>query len=123
MKDRLIELMQEWGSTNTDSFPFESVSDFLLANGVIVPPCRAGDTAYYISRYYTGKFEIYECIVDHLTVYGTNTFVSLNAKGDSGVYFGVNLADKSLFFNLEEAKTELERIELRETFRRSKQWR
>lgn len=50
MKDRLIELMQEWGNKNTDSFPFESVADYLLANGVIVPPCKAGDTVYSIEN-------------------------------------------------------------------------
>lgn len=38
MKDRLIELMRKWGNANTDSFPFESVADYLIANGVIVPP-------------------------------------------------------------------------------------
>ena len=38
MRDRLIEIMQKWGSENTDSFPFESVADYLIANGVIVPP-------------------------------------------------------------------------------------
>ena len=40
MRDRLIELMQDRGNANTDSFPFESVADYLLENGVIVPPCE-----------------------------------------------------------------------------------
>lgn len=48
-RERLIELMQDWGTENTDSFPFESVADYLLANGVIVPPCKVGDTVYWIS--------------------------------------------------------------------------
>lgn len=48
MRDRLIELMQEWGTKNTDSFPFENVADHLLANGVIVPPCKVGSEVYYI---------------------------------------------------------------------------
>ena len=37
-RDRLIEIMQDWGTENTDSFAFESVADYLLANGVIVAP-------------------------------------------------------------------------------------
>ena len=45
-KDRLVELMQDWGNQNTDSFPFESVADYLLENGVIVPPCKVGDVVY-----------------------------------------------------------------------------
>lgn len=48
-RERLIELMQEWGNANTDSFPFESVADYLIKNGVIVPPCKVGDELYAIS--------------------------------------------------------------------------
>ena len=43
MRNKLIEIMQNWGTENTDSFPVESVADYLLANGVIVPPCKVGD--------------------------------------------------------------------------------
>ena len=46
MRERLIQLMQDWGTANTDSFPFESVADHLLANGIIVPPCKVGDSCY-----------------------------------------------------------------------------
>lgn len=49
MRDRLIEIMQEWGNENTDSFPFKSVADFLLKNGVIVPPCKVGDKLYIVA--------------------------------------------------------------------------
>ena len=49
MLDRLIELMRKWGNKNNDSFTYESVADSLLANGVIVPPCKLGDTVWYIS--------------------------------------------------------------------------
>lgn len=45
-RERLIELMQEWGNKNTDSFPFEKVADHLIANGVIVPSCKVGDKIY-----------------------------------------------------------------------------
>ena len=51
MRDRLIELMQEWGNKNTDSFPFEQVADYLLENGVIVPPCKVGDKVYCVWQY------------------------------------------------------------------------
>ena len=47
MKDRLIEMMMLWGNENTDSFNFEGVADYLIANGVIVPPCKVGQTIYY----------------------------------------------------------------------------
>jgi hypothetical protein len=54
MRDRLIELIQQkqecgWRYTDdeytTDVFNFE-LADYLLANGVIVPPCKVGDVVY-----------------------------------------------------------------------------
>lgn len=35
-REKLIELMKEWGNKNTDSFPFESVADHLIANGAVI---------------------------------------------------------------------------------------
>lgn len=49
MRDKLMKLLREWGNENNDSFPFESVADHLLANGVVVPPCKLGDMVWYIS--------------------------------------------------------------------------
>ena len=54
MKDRLIELIGAfpvWGKTLKDQwFPeaVERFADHLLANGVIVPPCKVGDTVYVL---------------------------------------------------------------------------
>lgn len=43
MRDRIVEMMQEWGNKNNDSFPFESVADHLIANGVTISPLTVGD--------------------------------------------------------------------------------
>ena len=48
MREKLIEIMKKWGSENTDSFPFESVADCLLENGVVVLPFPIGTTYYRI---------------------------------------------------------------------------
>ena len=55
MRDRLIELIRksncvsEW-DYDIDDFkdpdPILQLTDHLLANGVIVPPCKVGDTVY-----------------------------------------------------------------------------
>ncbi len=56
MRDRLIELISNYPcmSTAEDCF-MESIADdladHLLANGVIVPPCKVGDTVYFKSEY------------------------------------------------------------------------
>ena len=44
MRDRLIELIESaryWGANTS-----EEIADRLLAEGVIVPPCKVGDSCY-----------------------------------------------------------------------------
>jgi hypothetical protein len=55
MRDRLIKLLNkkydhfcDQCGINKDSHYTESLADYLLANGVIVPPCKVGDTVYEI---------------------------------------------------------------------------
>lgn len=42
-RDRLIELIHD----SDYSLNSVGLADYLLANGVIVPPCKAGDTIYF----------------------------------------------------------------------------
>ena len=56
MRDRLIELLNtkydHWCDqcgVNKDSHYTDSLADYLLANGVIVPPCKAGDKVWLIN--------------------------------------------------------------------------
>lgn len=60
MRDRLIELLntcqdrgQRWNyfesGQSVESVTNEILADHLLANGVIVPPVKIGDTVYYIT--------------------------------------------------------------------------
>ncbi len=53
MRDRLIELMQkkydhfcDQCGVNKDSHYTDSLADYLLENGVIVPPCKVGDVVW-----------------------------------------------------------------------------
>lgn len=52
-RERLIELQRkafrEWKNSTIDTFPLEFITDYLLANGVIVPPCKVGDKLYIIT--------------------------------------------------------------------------
>ena len=56
MKDRLIELIQQSVRGCARNWA-EIIADYLLANGVIVPPCKVGDTVYII----TTKQPCYAC--------------------------------------------------------------
>ena len=48
-RDRLIELLRKSGASFENALP-EEIADHLLANGVIVPPCKVGDKVYIIRR-------------------------------------------------------------------------
>ena len=41
-KDRLIELLHDWGTKNTDGINADSVAKHLLENNVMVLPCKIG---------------------------------------------------------------------------------
>ena len=61
MRDRLIELIANYDRTyDCDLCPKdkhggscgnECLTDYLLANGVIVPPCKVGHTVYYMFKF------------------------------------------------------------------------
>jgi hypothetical protein len=56
MKDRLIGLIREakknTKGANCDLEREMLFADYLLANGIIVPPCNVGDTVYYVHETY-----------------------------------------------------------------------
>lgn len=54
MRERLIELIAN-EPNSVDSIVAHA--DYLLANGVIVPPCKAGDVCYPLPRYRTPLVE------------------------------------------------------------------
>lgn len=68
MRDRLIELIGDKPFTdeyhNYNSLEWaEHFADYLLAEGVIVLPCKVGQTVYRIARLYNGEIMIAEGIV------------------------------------------------------------
>lgn len=46
MRDRLIELLNYAVSAGNETFT--QVADYLLANGVVLPPCKVGDVVYFV---------------------------------------------------------------------------
>ena len=52
MKDWLVRRLNDWGTTGA-----EALADYLLTNGVIVPPCNVGDTVYCINTFFSKRPE------------------------------------------------------------------
>lgn len=58
-RERLIDLMRKgYETVPIGGFVFEEIADYLLANGVIVPPCKVGDKLFIL---YDDDYGEYEC--------------------------------------------------------------
>lgn len=118
-RDRLIELISdlpfsaEYEKYNSLEFA-EYLADHLIANGVIVPPCKVGDKVYYINTFYQKNPIIIKCEVDalHITS-GKNRIghkkpsyaliINENMKSLSTRVYFENFG-KTVFFTKEEAE-------------------
>lgn len=111
MRDKLIELLgqvQESGfdcpadiERYTPRFPKnEEVADHLLANGVIAPPCKIGDTVYSINRKaLCGHWEDNRYIVDGWSEYKVCEIpfsLTLWECGWKGIFLTREEAEKAL---------------------------
>ena len=79
MKDRLIELMRKAYEKNINLLDFEKdiLADYLLANGVFVPPCKAGDMVYVVDYTRLGNM-IFECTIEEISHFTYGTYYYLN---------------------------------------------
>jgi hypothetical protein len=126
MRDRLVELISkaraECASTSCFQCEYQDketpkdcvprlIEDHLLANGVILPPCKVGDAVYYINLYnhiMLYKHEVYEAKVVRLVVtrYGVSPVIRVKSVYSTyeipGVEFG-----KNVFHTREEAEQAL----------------
>lgn len=125
MRDRLVELIAE-GRELCEQIPCEGCTrnckglndciakvqaDHLLANGVIVPPCKVGDTVYWLNFYnhlmlYRDKY--YEAEVVRIVVTRLGVSCVIRVRGEHATYeipdveFG-----KKVFLTREEAERAL----------------
>lgn len=104
-KERLIELINNYHYSGK---PSEYLADYLLDNGVIVPPCKVGDKVFRIAPYY-GR--IAEEIVNGI-VYESNEFefwFETNERGKNS-FDGASLGEL-YFLTREEAEQALKERE------------
>ncbi len=84
MRERLIELLQQEQSRQS-----EDIADYLLANGIIVPPCKVGDTVYYVSEnplnLSVQANTIYEATVVRFTITRRGITLVIQIHNDYGV--------------------------------------
>ncbi|MBO5967682.1 MAG: hypothetical protein J6S14_04185 [Clostridia bacterium] len=127
MRDRLVELLNfiqckadccgaldggRCGALDKlDRCQIETIADHLIANGVIVPPCKVGDTVYWLNFYndlmlYRDKY--YEAEVTRIVVTKYGVSCVIRVRGEHATYeipdveFG-----KTVFLTREEAEQAL----------------
>lgn len=116
--ERLVELLDakieysiaadepedEFVSVETDE-----LADYLLANGVIVPPCKIGTRVYAVINIPFVPTDVYEGEVKWYAVGEDGIRPTVEIKSDSGVLNGANfgLYPEDLFLSHEEAEAKL----------------
>lgn len=109
MRERLYELIVDAENTIyrektyiTDTERIEKIADHLLANGVIVPPCKLRDTVYCIRYDKARKPFIKPLEVLSITLFHTGDFAIFTTKED--------ILGKTVFLTREEAENALARM-------------
>lgn len=117
-RDRLIKVLNEAFIKSDDNFGMpniEQVTDYLVANGVVVLPCKVGDTVYYYSPdygailpYFVESINI--CYLGDEGEHCIYTFESNCHHGDElmdSIDFELDEIGKTVFLTREEAEKAL----------------
>ena len=104
-RERLVRRLHDWGTVEA-----EALADYLLENGVIVPPCKVGDTVYYLegSRILEGTVKSFSAIMkdNYFVVYVETKYSLLGIER-----FGYWMFGKRIFLTREEAEKALKERE------------
>lgn len=98
MRDRLIELLRP-----LVGYRALAVANELVENGVIVPPCKVGDTVWFIRKDY--KVEIIETAVEKVILKHGGLYIKLCCN--SMYETTCNSIGKTVFLTKEEAEQAL----------------
>ena len=110
-KEKLIELLQNCSIktqvTGDISYKsaYEKIADYLLKNGVIVPPVKMGQTVYYLGGIYNGIRPIRSGTIDGIVITPKGV-PKLWIKDRNGIYY-LNTAKENFYLTKEEAEKAL----------------
>ena len=111
MRDRLIELVKKAVVESEFMYPADvdpdCIADYLLANGVIVPPCKVGDIVYDICTIFDESTLKPKTIIKLRTIDFVSSAVFLIES--KGLVIGEKDFGKTVFLTKEEAERELEK--------------
>ena len=111
IRDRLIELLEEAeGQVNNDIPSLEMIADELIANGVVLPPCKVGDTVYYLDGKTIVK-DVVHCI-SFGGRHGVNAkgFIHMHDSDKDNITISFNLFGKTVFLTKDQAEQKLKEL-------------
>ena len=125
MRERLIELLRQAEFDYYEECAFSAecdkcapdqakfFADILLANGVIVPPCKVGDTVYWAFHDTSEEVsEVFEGFIRGLSI-GQNGTTWFSVVYDNGLTYAHTFKDywgQTVFLTREEAEQALEKM-------------
>lgn len=118
-KERLVELLLQTETFTADSAEYarqqaEYKADYLLANGVVVLPCKVGDTVYFDAVGYHDSAEIDGIHIDAQGVSFTwvqyDVGVDTTELWDEGEFDSEEIGE-TVFLTIEEAEAKLKESE------------
>lgn len=117
MRDRLVELIRDYNQGRGRISP-EDLADHLIENGVIVPPCKVGDTVYSFCETF-GVVLPYFVESLHIAYYDENSEVyqyEANCTNDEcdelldSIDFEIDDIGKTVFLTKEQAEQKLKEM-------------
>lgn len=110
-RERLIELMKKgYENVPVGGFVYEGIADHLLDNGVIVPPCKVGDTVYY-PWIYDGQCGVAFSEVESIKIYVNRLPIAIVEDWQSDMpmptSFTIEDFGETIFLTREEAEKAL----------------
>ena len=105
-REKLYKLLDE--AINDEDTSYYNIVDYLLENGVIVPPCKVGQILYLL---YPVRKGVYEAVVDEISISNKSNFIVLRDlyfNRRTSVFF--EQVGKTVFFTKEEAEKALQEL-------------
>ena len=118
-RDRLIDLIRQshcvevWDYYNDDfkePNPIETLADYLIKNGVVLPPCKVGDTVYYLDGKTIVK-DVVHCI-SFGGRHGVNAkgFIHMHDSDKDNITISFNSFGKTVFLTKDQAEQKLKEM-------------
>ena len=117
-REKLIELLENAPAAPNGERNVATLADHLLANGIIVPPCKVGDKVWFLNIYPSicmYRNFVYEAMVVRVYVEHDNELtLAIRIKNEWGTIEYPRIREeigKTVFLSREDAEKALERME------------